>query len=64
MKKKIEITFSPEGEVKVETKGFAGKSCLDASKFIEEALGQKGSVSTTADYYSSDIQNSQSIDRS
>ena len=63
MKKKIEITFSIDGEVKVETKGFAGKSCLGASKFIEEALGQKGAVSPTADYYKTDIQTSQTIDR-
>jgi hypothetical protein len=64
MKKKIEITFSMDGEVKIETKGFTGKSCLAASKFIEEALGQKGAVTPTADYYKTDIQASQTIERS
>lgn len=64
MKKRIEITFSQEGEVKVETKGFSGKSCLSASKFVEEALGQKGSPTLTPDYYQADIQNNQTIDRS
>lgn len=63
MKKKIEITFSMEGEVKIETKGFAGKSCLAASKFIEEALGHKGSVTPTADYYKTAIQINQTIER-
>lgn len=64
MKKKIEITFSIEGEIKVETKGFAGKSCFAASKFIEEALGQKGSVTPTSDYYTAAIQINQTIERS
>ena len=63
MRKKIEITFSLEGEVTLETKGFAGKSCLAGSKFIEEALGQKGVITPTADYYKADIQNSPTIDR-
>jgi hypothetical protein len=60
----IEITFEINGGIKVQTKGFAGKSCLAASKFIEEALGQKEAVTPTADYYKSDIQTSQTIDRS
>jgi Protein of unknown function (DUF2997) len=37
----IEITVSPTGETTVQTKGFTGSSCRDASKFIEQALGDK-----------------------
>ena len=37
--KTIEITVSPKGETQVETKGFAGCECREASKFIESALG-------------------------
>jgi hypothetical protein len=48
----IEIIVSPTGEAKIETKGFAGSSCRDASKFLEEALGQRASEQTTAEFHS------------
>ena len=35
----IEITVSPKGETTVQTRGFQGGSCRDASRFIEQALG-------------------------
>lgn len=37
--KKIEITVSPTGETVVQTSGFKGKACQDATKQIEAALG-------------------------
>lgn len=49
--KTIEITVSPTGETKIETKGFTGSSCQQASKFIEEALGQKLSEKLTTEFY-------------
>ena len=39
--KTIEILVNSKGETTVTTKGFAGQSCRDASKFIEQALGQR-----------------------
>jgi hypothetical protein len=39
--KTIEIIVSPKGETKLETKGFAGDSCRQASAFLELALGVK-----------------------
>ena len=48
---KIEIIVSPQGETRVETKGFAGTSCQDASRFIENALGEKLSDQPTAERY-------------
>ena len=36
---KIEIIVSPNGQTKVETKGFVGDSCRQASEFIEKSLG-------------------------
>ena len=39
--KTIEVVVSPQGEVSIETKGFSGPSCRDASRFIEQALGQR-----------------------
>ena len=37
----IEITVSPRGETKVETRGFTGGACREASRFIEETLGAR-----------------------
>ena len=34
----IEIVVSPKGETRVETEGFAGSECQQASRFVEEAL--------------------------
>jgi hypothetical protein len=48
---KIEIIVSPQGETRLETKGFAGVSCQDASEFIESALGEKLSDRPTAERY-------------
>ena len=37
--KTIEIIVAPNGQSKVETKGFTGSECREASRFIEQALG-------------------------
>ncbi len=51
MKKIIEITVSPTGETKVETKGFAGGECREASKFVEQALGQRTAETLTPEFH-------------
>ncbi len=51
MNKVIEITVSPTGETKVETKGFSGGECRDASKFVEQALGQRTAEKLTGEFY-------------
>ena len=48
---KIEIIVSPKGETTVTTKGFAGSSCREASKFIEQALGQQTSERLTVEFH-------------
>jgi hypothetical protein len=48
--KTIEITISPTGESTVQTRGYTGATCKDASKFIEMALGQKTRERLTAEY--------------
>jgi len=47
--KTIEIIVSPQGETRLETKGFAGVACQDASRFIESALGEKSSDRPTVE---------------
>ena len=49
----IEITVSPQGQTKMQTKGFSGSSCRDASKFLEEALGQRTEETLTSEFYAS-----------
>lgn len=49
--KTIEIIVSPKGETTVTTKGFAGSSCREASKFIEEALGQRSNETLTREFH-------------
>lgn len=47
----IEITVSPTGESTVQTKGFTGSSCRDASRFIEQALGRTLTDKPTHEMY-------------
>ena len=49
--KTIEITVSPKGETKVETRGFTGGECRDASRFVEQALGVRTAETLTAEFY-------------
>ncbi len=49
--KTIEILVNSKGETTVTTKGFAGKSCRDASKFLEVALGQRIGEQLTAEFH-------------
>lgn len=47
----IELIVSPKGETQVQTKGFTGASCREASKFIEQALGQRISEDLTSEFH-------------
>lgn len=37
----IEIIVSPDGQTRVETKGYLGRECRQASRFLEAALGKR-----------------------
>lgn len=47
----IEIIISPNGQSRVETKGFAGSQCREASHFLEAALGKPTSETLTAEFH-------------
>ncbi len=51
MNKIIEIIVSPTGETRLETKGFTGNECKEASKFVEQALGNRQSERLTAEFH-------------
>jgi hypothetical protein len=50
----IEIVITPEGKTTLQTLGFTGPSCRDASKFIEQALGQQTGEQLTAEFHQAD----------
>jgi hypothetical protein len=62
MSKIIQVTISPKGETKIETTGFTGSSCQEASRALEEALGAKTGETLTGDYYAAS--NEQQIETS
>jgi hypothetical protein len=47
----IEVTVSPNGEAIVQTKGYSGGDCLQASKFLEQALGVAVADQKTSEFY-------------
>ena len=47
----IEIVVSPTGQTQIETKGFTGSECRDASRFVEQALGKQTSEQLTAEFH-------------
>ena len=49
--KTIEIVISRQGETRIETKGFAGAKCRQASEFIESALGHRNGEQLTNEFY-------------
>ena len=54
--KTIEITVTPDGQSRVETKGFSGSDCRQASGFIEQALGQRQQEQLKSEYYETQTQ--------
>ena len=59
MKKRIEIVVDTKGQSKVQTKGFAGSTCVEASKFIEQALGQRTEMRMTPEFFHAQVNQSQ-----
>jgi hypothetical protein len=49
--KTIIVIVAKDGGTQVETNGFAGSTCQQASRFIEEALGVRQSERLTAEFY-------------
>jgi hypothetical protein len=47
----IELLFTPDGQVRLETRGLKGKTCLEETKALEKALGTVESRTKTAEFY-------------
>ena len=49
--KSIEVIVASDGSTRVETKGFSGAECQQASRFLETALGRRIEESLTPEFY-------------
>ncbi|MCM2371877.1 DUF2997 domain-containing protein [Aporhodopirellula aestuarii] len=52
--KTIEVIVSPDGSSRVETNGFTGSDCRQASEFLEHALGSRSSERLKAEFHQAD----------
>ena len=51
----IEIVIGPDGKTTVQTHGFAGDTCRQASKALERALGLVEREQLTAEFHQSSV---------
>lgn len=51
MRRELEITITPEGDVQVITHGFKGEECLEAVKPFEGEVGLVTKRELTSEYY-------------
>jgi hypothetical protein len=49
----IELIVSPAGETRLQTHGYLGSDCLQASQYLEQALGLATSDRKTDEFYES-----------
>jgi hypothetical protein len=47
----IELVFTPQGEVRLETRGLKGKTCLTETEALEKALGTVKDRTRTSEYH-------------
>lgn len=47
----IEVLVAPSGETTVQTRGYGGADCLQASRWLEHALGKVTAERRTAEFY-------------
>jgi acylphosphatase len=50
-KQEMEITIGKDGEVQIHVQGVDGKSCMELTKDLEEALGVVTTREKTGDYF-------------
>jgi hypothetical protein len=54
MSRVIEVVVSPTGDTTVQTKGYVGAGCQEASRFLEQALGIVAREQKTAEFYATE----------
>ena len=56
--KQIEVLISPDGQSRILSKGYSGGLCRDATRELEQALGDRHSEQLTAEFYQTTSQQS------
>jgi hypothetical protein len=51
MQKEIVVEVDPNGQIKIEGKGFIGTQCQKATRYLEEKLGLRTSLSKKSEFY-------------
>lgn len=51
MSRIIEVTVSPKGETNLQTKGFTGEQCREATRGLEAALGVRTGEQLTDEFH-------------
>jgi hypothetical protein len=59
----IEVTLTPDGEVRIVTHGLKGQACLAETDALEKALGEVRSREKTAEYYQQSSSSSAAVKR-
>ena len=57
--KTIQLVVAPDGSSRLETCGFAGDACRDASRFLEEALGVRLSETLMPEFHAEAVEQAQ-----
>jgi hypothetical protein len=47
----IELVFTPDGQVRLETRGLKGKTCLAETEALEKAIGTVERRTRTSEFY-------------
>jgi hypothetical protein len=47
----IELLFTPDGEVRLKTRGLKGKTCMEETESLERAIGTVKDREKTSEYY-------------
>ena len=55
IKQEIEFTIKEDGSIDIAVKGAKGKSCMEVTREIEEALGIITNRTYTSEYYQQDV---------
>jgi len=58
-KEQIDVWINTEGDITIDAVGFTGKSCEEATRFLEEGLGVVGRKQRGLDYYKKSINRNQ-----
>jgi hypothetical protein len=49
--KQVIVDITDDGEIKIETRGFHGKACIEETRFLKDLLGKEISQQLTPAYY-------------